>query len=221
MHVSITDNGSGIAPELMPHLFEMFAQGDTSVDRAVQSGLGVGLALSRHLVQMHGGSIEAHSAGVGRGSRFMVRLPVTSKYDAAAPEVQTREPQRTVQRILVVDDNQDFANSLAMILRDLGHDVRVEHDGMAGVRTAERFQPHVAFLDIGMPGMSGYDLARTLRSNIRTAAMLLVAVTGWGQETDKLRTQEAGFDHHLVKPIDAGALPVLLDEISKGRSAAA
>ncbi|HYC48970.1 MAG TPA: ATP-binding protein [Burkholderiales bacterium] len=215
VRVTIADNGMGIAPDVLPRLFEMFTQGDAAVDRTVQSGLGVGLALSRHLVRMHGGSIEAFSAGVGRGSRFTVRLPIASRHDAAAPGASARdETRQPTQRILVVDDNQDFATSLAMILRDLGHEVRVEHDGIAGVAAAEAFQPRIAFVDIGMPGMSGYDVARTLRANTRTGAIVLVAITGFGQETDKLRTQEAGFDHHIVKPIDPATLPALLHEIA-------
>jgi CheY-like chemotaxis protein len=199
----------------------MFMQADTSVGRAVQSGLGVGLALSRRLIQRHGGSIEAFSAGTGRGSRFTVRLPVVSKLDPAeSVPIEHGDMRPLPQRILIVDDNHDFATSLAMILRDLGHDVRVEHDGMAALHAADVFQPAIALLDIGMPGMSGYDLARALRSHIRTRGIVLVAITGWGQEADKLRTHEAGFDHHLVKPLEPAALPRLLAQLAVRRSTA-
>ena len=219
VRVTVTDNGMGMAPEMMPRLFEMFMQGDAAIDRTVQSGLGVGLALSRHLVQMHGGSIEAFSPGVGRGSRFTVRLPVASKHEPVATVgARPGDVPRIGQRILVVDDNEDFATSLAMILRDLGHEVRVEHDGTAGLHAAEAFQPLVAFLDIGMPGLSGYELARSLRTSPRTSAMYLVAVTGFGQEADRLLAREAGFDRHVVKPIDPASLPRLLDEAAGVRT---
>lgn len=213
--ISITDTGIGIPPHMMPRLFEMFMQGDASIDRAVQSGLGVGLALSRRLVQMHGGSIEAFSEGLGRGSRFTVRLSTASNHAASVEDLIDPGPaQQPRERLLVVDDNQDFATSLAFILRDLGHEVRVEHDGTAALQAAEAFGPRIAFIDIGMPGLSGYEVARVLRAGARTSGVLLVAITGWGQEADKLRSREAGFDHHLVKPIDPVALADLLRELT-------
>jgi CheY-like chemotaxis protein len=188
----------------------MFTQADTSLGRS-EAGLGVGLALARHLVEMHGGTIEARSEGIGRGSSFCVRLPVVRIAAASAPPVQTTAPADAAAcRVLVVDDNQDFATSLAMILRDLGNDVCVAHDGIEGLRAAEAFQPAVAFLDIGLPGLDGYELARRLRGSRGSGTLLLVAVTGWGQRSDKLRAAQAGFDHHLVKPIDPNALPSIL-----------
>jgi CheY-like chemotaxis protein len=188
----------------------MFTQGSTSIDRA-QAGLGVGLALAQHLIRMHGGSITAYSGGVGKGSRFTVRLPVSHAAErGVASATQPDTAANTRRRILVVDDNHDFATSLAMILRDMGNDVRVEHDGLAGLRAAEAFQPALAFLDIGMPGMDGYQLARKLRMNERNRWIMLVAVTGWGQDSDKMRAREAGFDYHIVKPLDPTQLPAIL-----------
>jgi signal transduction histidine kinase/ActR/RegA family two-component response regulator len=208
--VEISDTGVGIAPAMLPDIFEMFTQADTSLGRS-EAGLGVGLALARHLVEMHGGTIEARSEGIGRGSSFCVRLPVVRIAAASAPPVQTTAPADAAAcRVLVVDDNQDFATSLAMILRDLGNDVCVAHDGIEGLRAAEAFQPAVAFLDIGLPGLDGYELARRLRGSRGSGTLLLVAVTGWGQRSDKLRAAQAGFDHHLVKPIDPNALPSIL-----------
>ncbi|MEA3156061.1 MAG: hypothetical protein QOK44_3650, partial [Betaproteobacteria bacterium] len=211
VEVAVIDNGMGISPDVLPNLFNMFTQGSTSIERT-QAGLGVGLALAQHLTKMHGGVIHGYSAGLGQGSRFTVRLPVT-RAPAAVPDA----PQlagaagRARNRILVVDDNQDFATSLAMILRDMGHEVRVEHDGLAGLRAAESFQPSLAFLDIGMPGLDGYELARRLRAGGWNQWTMLVAVTGWGQDTDRTRAREAGFDYHIVKPLDPSQLPAILN----------
>lgn len=210
VEVSIIDNGIGIAADVLPDVFTMFTQAQTSA-QYVQAGLGVGLALARHLVEMHGGTITAHSDGVGRGSRFDVRLPLAD-HDIPRPEpaVRPRAGDSGGHRTLVVDDNQDFATSLAMILRDLGNDVRVENDGIEGLRAAEVFQPDVAFLDIGLPGINGYELARRLREHRGFTSMVLVAVTGWGQPRDKARTTQAGFDYHVVKPVDPEELAAIL-----------
>ena len=219
--VHVTDNGLGIAPEVLPEIFEMFTQANTSIERA-QAGLGVGLALALHLIEMHGGTIQARSDGIGRGSRFTVRLPLSEAARVTVlPALPVSEDEGAACRVLVVDDNQDFATSLAMILRDLGNDVRVAHDGLDGLRAAEAFQPAVAFLDIGLPGLNGYDLARRLREQHGNGSLVLVAVTGWGQENDKLRAAQAGFDHHLVKPLDPGHLPSILHAATKKRRAAA
>jgi signal transduction histidine kinase/ActR/RegA family two-component response regulator len=219
--VHVTDNGLGIAPEVLPEIFEMFTQANTSIERA-QAGLGVGLALALHLVEMHGGTIEAHSDGIGHGSRFSVRLPRSAAAGALAQaSPAAAEDSAAPCRVLVVDDNQDFATSLAMILRDLGNDVRVAHDGVEGLHAAEAFQPAVAFLDIGLPRMNGYDLARRLREHRGGSQLVLVAVTGWGQQNDKLRASQAGFDHHLVKPLDPNVLPAILHAAIEKRRAAA
>jgi signal transduction histidine kinase/ActR/RegA family two-component response regulator len=220
VHVVVVDNGMGIAPEVMPEIFKMFTQANTSIERA-QAGLGVGLALSKHLVEMHGGSIEAQSEGVGHGSRFTVHLPLAQAAAAEerAASAVTDAPSGS-SRILVVDDNQDFATSLAMILRDLGHEVRVEHDGVEGLRAAEAFQPAVAFLDIGLPGLNGYEVARRMRGHQRNSYVVLVAVTGWGQDSDKERSRQAGFDYHLVKPLDPTRLPSILEAVAAKHRAA-
>jgi CheY-like chemotaxis protein len=200
---------------VLPDVFTMFTQAHTSLDRA-QAGLGVGLALSRHLVEMHGGTITAESGGMGRGSRFTVHLPLA---EIAVSHTQASAASHGAtasgHRVLVVDDNHDFATSLAMILRDMGNDVRVEHDGIDGLRGAEAFQPDVAFLDIGLPGISGYELARRLRENRAYAAMVLVAVTGWAQARDKARATQAGFDYHLVKPLDPQHLTAILQALDR------
>jgi CheY-like chemotaxis protein len=181
----------------------MFAQADGSLER-VHGGLGVGLTLARHLVELHGGSIEAHSAGVGRGSEFIVRLPRAAADTAALPvrRESAAVPANASRRILIADDNVDFATSLEAILTTLGHDVRVAHDGLAAVDVAAVFAPEIAFLDIGLPGRNGYDLARSLRALPQTAGCRLVAVTGWGQGDDRQRSSEAGFELHLVKPVE-------------------
>lgn len=215
--VSITDNGIGIAPDVLPDIFNMFTQATSSIERA-QAGLGVGLALALRLVEMHGGSIAAYSAGIGKGSRFTVRLPRIAARMAAPPEpAGVSDRPSAGHRILVVDDNEDFASSLAMILRDLGNDVRVENDGIQGLRAAEAFQPTVAFLDIGLPGLTGYELAQRLSTQHANGSLVLVAVTGWGQEADKLRTRHAGFDYHLVKPVDPEELPSILEAAASKR----
>jgi len=210
--VSIRDNGIGIAPDMLDAVFRMFAQADASLER-VHSGLGVGLTLARHLVELHHGSIEAKSEGLGRGSEFVVRLPRATARTASeqsssriAAAHSDRPQSESAKRILVADDNVDFATSLAAILATLGHDVRVVHDGVGAQDVALRFAPQIAFLDIGLPGCNGYDLARTLRRSPATAHCRLVAITGWGQEDDRRRSREAGFDLHLVKPVDPAQL---------------
>jgi two-component system, sensor histidine kinase len=201
--VSIRDNGIGIAPEMLAAVFAMFAQADGSLER-VQGGLGVGLTLARHLVELHGGSIEAASQGVGHGSEFVVHLPRVPA-GAATPAI-ARDPGNAAAagatRIMIADDNVDFALSLASILGALGHDVRVAHDGPAALALAAQFAPQIAFLDIGLPGRNGYELAKSVRALPQTAHCRLVAVTGWGQEEDRRRSRDAGFEVHLVKPVE-------------------
>ena len=214
--VWVRDSGIGIEPELLPRIFDMFVQATNHRDRA-QGGLGIGLSLVTRLVEMHGGSITAHSAGSGKGSEFVVRLPVLIEpprgADRPEPEgpsqTRTRPPRR---RILVVDDNVDAAESLARLLRRLyGQDVRVAHDGPGALETAAQFFPEVVLLDIGMPGMDGYEVAHLLRLDPNFSALKLIALTGWGQETDRLRSKAVGFDLHLVKPVDPDALRRLLE----------
>ena len=207
----VTDNGIGIAASMMGEIFEMFAQADRSLERA-SSGLGVGLSLSRRLVELHGGTLEARSAGLGKGAEFIVRMPALGVEAPARARHGAGGAGRGArpQRVLVVDDNRDFALSLASVLQTMGHEVRVEHDGQAGLAAAEAFRPDIAFLDIGMPKLNGYDLARRLRALPATAASILVAVTGWGQATDLQRAKEAGFDEHIVKPVEIDRLETVL-----------
>src|SRR6185312_11926592 len=215
--VSIRDNGIGIARDMLAAVFRMFAQADASLER-VQGGLGVGLTLAQHLVELHHGSIEARSEGIGHGSEFVVRLPCVAAQAAAATRATlpisdgtpaqrlARPAQHDAKRILIADDNVDFAASLEAILAPLGYDVRVVHDGVAAQEVARHFAPQLAFLDIGLPGCNGYDLARSLRRSPATASSRLVAITGWGQEDDRRRSRDAGFDLHLVKPIEPSQL---------------
>lgn len=205
--VRVVDNGIGIAPAMLGHVFEMFTQADHALER-VHAGLGVGLTLARRLVELHGGTLEADSAGVGTGSQFIVRLPIAPAQAKAAPRTVAGpgpppEPGATSgRRVLVVDDNQDFANSLALILRAQDNEVRVAQDGAAALALARDWRPEIGFLDIGLPMVNGYELARRLRGDAATAAMRLVAVTGWGQDKDRQRALDAGFDRHLVKPVE-------------------
>jgi PAS domain S-box-containing protein len=211
--VSVKDSGIGIAPEVLPHLFEIFSQAAPALERS-QGGLGIGLSLTKGLVELHGGSIGARSDGPGRGSEFIVRLPV-----AAAPAVgEPHTPEvdgrcRAGSRIVVADDNRDAADSLAMLLRIAGNEVRTAYDGRRAVEEAEAFRPDVALLDIGMPGLNGYEAARRIRGQSWGREMMLVALTGWGQEEDKRRAADAGFNAHLVKPVDPAALERLLGTV--------
>ncbi len=205
--VRVRDDGPGMAPEVLPRIFELFMQADRSYDRS-GGGLGIGLTLVRRLVELHGGSVEAHSAGLGHGSEFVVRLPVLARANAGALEGATGERLTHVpvavgpRRVLVVEDNVDTAESLAILLRLKGHEVQVAYDGPAALERARSFHPDVILLDIGLPGLDGYQVASKLRQRRRTAKTLLIALTGYGQEEDQLLAQEAGFDHHLTKPVD-------------------
>ncbi len=199
--IVVSDTGIGIAAESLPEVFEMFTQVSRSIDRA-KGGLGIGLALVRHLVQLHGGSVAAASAGVGQGSSFTVRLPAGIDAGREAPAQPVRMgtwPPRRL-RVLVADDNVDAADTLCALLHFGGHFTRVAHDGEEAVRLAAELQPHVAFLDIGMPHLDGYGAARAIRALPGLASVRLVALTGWGAQEDRRRSQEAGFDAHLLKP---------------------
>jgi PAS domain S-box-containing protein len=206
--VQVQDNGLGIPIEVMPHIFEMFTQVDRNLQRA-QGGLGIGLTLVKRLVEMHGGAVEAFSEGNGKGSTFTVRLPLAPPTGQALRAVQeevTHEKKNTTYRILVVDDIEDSAQSLAKLLQMTGHEVRTAHDGPSALEAAMSFVPEVVLLDIGLPGMSGYEVARRLRALPGLQDVVLVAQTGWGQEVDRHHSREAGFNHHLTKPIDFGVL---------------
>ncbi len=197
--VRVRDNGIGLEPKSLASIFDMFVQVDRTLERT-QAGLGVGLTLARRLVALHGGSLSVRSEGAGKGSEFEVRLPLAGAILPDSEKVRRADTGEEPRRILIADDNADFANSLGALLSGRGHEVRVVYDGAEALATAARFNPDFAFLDIGMPRVHGYEVARRLREAPGTAACVLVAVTGWGQEDDRQRAREAGFDRHLVKP---------------------
>jgi signal transduction histidine kinase/DNA-binding response OmpR family regulator len=212
--VRIRDTGVGIAPEMLPKIWEMFAQADSSSEQA-GSGLGIGLSLARQLVHLHAGRIEAASEGLGKGSEFTVRLPLASadaeERAAAEPAgIQKTEAVSLARRILVVDDNADAADSLKVLLGILGHEVEVAPDGVSALQLARKFDPELVFLDIGLPGMNGYEIARRLRKEAGSASARIIALSGYGAERDRLRSKEAGFDLHLVKPVDPASLPAVI-----------
>jgi PAS domain S-box-containing protein len=214
VEVRVKDNGLGISADALPKVFEMFSQVDSNRERA-QGGLGIGLTLVRRLVEMHGGSVEARSEGSGRGSEFIVRLPIVNRADppilAAADEGLSAKNKR---RILVVDDNVDSAMSLRMMLDLLGHESAIAHDGLAALEVAEKFQPDVILLDIGLPTLNGYEVCRRIREQPWSQQMAIIALTGWGQDEDRRRSSEAGFDHHLIKPVERASLEKLLGELA-------
>lgn len=209
--VSVTDTGIGIPADKLPTIFEMFSQVESSLSRS-HGGLGIGLCLVKRLVEMHGGSVEAHSEGPGQGSCFVVRLPIVIEQpNAFVTHKATAEPSPTsALRLLVVDDNRDAASSLGMLLKTMGNSVRLAHDGDEAVTAACEFRPQVVFLDIGLPKMNGYEVARCIRKEPWGKEIVLIAVTGWGQEEDRRKSQEAGFDQHMIKPVDPSALMELL-----------
>jgi signal transduction histidine kinase/DNA-binding response OmpR family regulator len=208
--VRVRDSGSGISPDALPRIFDMFSRGDRTSWRN-KGGLGIGLALAKRLIEMHGGSIQAHSEGTGRGSEFTVRLPLVPGAQAAVtPPEDAAVPLLPQKRVLIVDDNRDAGEALGMLLECLGADVRVVFDGLTALGTYATYDPAVVLLDIGMPGMDGYDVARRIRSDFPERRSTLVALTGWGQEEHRRKTQASGFDHHLVKPADLDSLQALL-----------
>lgn len=212
--VSVRDNGMGISAEMLPHVFDLFAQADTSLDRA-QGGLGLGLALVRRLVELHDGVIEARSDGCGQGAEFLVRLPVPRGPEperrADADGASAAEPQTATRaRVLLVEDNVDAADALAMLLELLGHGVEVAHDGLAALDAMQRAWPDIMLVDIGLPGIDGFELARRVRAAQGDSSMLLVALTGYGRDEDRERTRAAGFDYHLTKPVEIDALEELV-----------
>jgi signal transduction histidine kinase/ActR/RegA family two-component response regulator len=215
----VADTGVGIAPDLLPQVFDLFTQGVHPLDR-MQGGLGIGLTLVRRLVELHGGSVQARSGGLGQGSEFIVRLPLL-----AAPPAEARPPLPSLQRpgaavrVVIVDDNQDAATSLKMVLEVVGYEVAVAHSGPAGLDLARQQRPDVVLLDIGLPGIDGYEVVRRLRREPELAQTVVVAVSGYGSEGDKQRAREAGFDRHLVKPVDPEELLALLIEVRSLRRA--
>jgi CheY-like chemotaxis protein len=219
--VFFRDDGIGIAPHRLESVFDMFSQEEPALARA-RGGLGIGLSLTRKLVELHGGTVTAASEGPGKGSVFTVRLPLV---DAAAepapqpPQEATPLPAGTL-RVLVADDNVDAAETLAILLGTMGHEVRQAHDGEAAVQAAGEFDPELVLLDIGMPRVNGYEACRRIRAQAGGAARTMVAVTGWGQPQDQERAREAGFDRHLVKPLDIEQLTQLIASRLEGSAPA-
>jgi signal transduction histidine kinase len=215
VEIRVRDNGIGIPAELLPRIFDLFTQLDRRSDHSL-SGLGIGLALVRRLVEMHGGSITALSDGAGTGSEFVIRLPLLAEEAVCAVdhgEVPDFDGPAIPRRILLADDNADALESLATVLRLRGHEVFAAPNGAIALETAVRHMPEVALLDIGMPLLDGYEVARRIRAQAWGKAVTLVALTGWGQESDRRRSQEAGFDTHLVKPLDLDKLTALLAQL--------
>ena len=212
--IRVQDNGIGIAPEQLPRIFDMFAQADTSLERT-QGGLGIGLALAKNLIELHGGSLEARSNGLGQGSEFIARIAALemSPKSAQSGDAGCRPSACVSRRVLVVDDNRDAAESVAELLRLAGHEVVIAFDGTAAVSSSARFRPELVLLDIGLPGMNGFEVARYIREDQNNQGATLVALTGWGQAEDRDRSEAAGFDAHLVKPLELGALTDLLREL--------
>ena len=213
--VSVRDNGIGIPPEQLPHVFDLFTQIDRHTARA-QGGLGIGLTLVKSLVEMHAGSVEAHSEGHGTGSEFVVRLPLAAVQSAVPHTGNAIRPSNGFRprRVLVVDDNRDAAESLGMLLKLMGGDVRVAYSGAQALETIDTYRPALVFLDIGMPGMSGHEVARQIRQRPELAGVTLVALTGWGQDEDRRQSSNAGFDFHLIKPADMQALEAVFTSLN-------
>ena len=207
--VEVSDTGIGISSCVLPRVFDMFSQGDSRHERA-QGGLGIGLTLVRTLVEMHGGTVQAASDGIGKGSQFVVRLPLEQASAGELPAPHTEGHHGARLQILVVDDNRDAANTLGMLLTMLGSDVEVVYNGAAALQACEKKRPDLVFLDLGMPQMDGYEVARLMRRMPEAQAIRIVALSGWGQERDRSETAAAGFDQHLIKPADIGALQSVL-----------
>jgi CheY-like chemotaxis protein len=211
----VADSGTGIESGLLPHVFDPFVQQEPALGRA-PSGIGIGLTLARRIVELHGGTIEAHSAGRGQGSEFTLRLPIVDNVDAAAlvPGAPEAPPRGASRRVLVIDDNVDAADSMRELLELEGYEARCDYNGAAGLQTAMEFKPELVLLDLGLPGMDGYEVLRRLRALPGTQPVV-AAVTGYGHTAERERMREAGFDHELTKPADPKLLYALLDSLNK------
>jgi CheY-like chemotaxis protein len=209
----VRDNGVGIAPEMLPRIFDLFTQVDQSLDRA-QGGLGIGLALVQSLVTLHGGRVQVHSTP-GQGSEFVVELPVSSSpHEPALIGAEKVSAPVRPRKVLVVDDNVDAAESFAMLLQMAGHETRLAHDGADAMKAVRAFKPDVVLLDLGLPIIDGFAVARLIRQDAALRNVVLVALTGYGQDGDRQRTSEAGFDHHLVKPVDIAKVESILSTVA-------
>jgi CheY-like chemotaxis protein/nitrogen-specific signal transduction histidine kinase len=212
--IRVKDSSVGIAPDLLPQIFDLFTQAQRTLDRS-QGGLGIGLTVVRKVIEMHGGTTEAHSSGLGRGSEFIVRLPAErSPAQVKIPGAKRAQPGQT-WRVLIVDDNADSADSIAAILETSGHEVEVAYSAQKALEMAVEHQPDIVLLDIGLPDMDGYEVAKHLRQTPELKEMRLIAITGYGQESDRQRSREAGFDEHLVKPVEWQKLEELLASLMK------
>jgi CheY-like chemotaxis protein len=208
----VRDTGIGIDATLLPRIFDLFVQADRSLARS-QGGLGIGLTLVRRLVEMHGGRVSAFSEGAGRGSEFEVRLPSVRgvTQTEGVPENELKLRAVSPRRVLVVDDNVDAAESATMLLRFLGHDVEMAHDGNSALEQVRNFRPEIVLLDIGLPGMSGYDVARAIRALPENRGLVIAAVTGYGQEEDRRKSREVGIDYHMTKPLAPNVLTAFIE----------
>jgi len=214
--VTVKDNGFGIPADKLGNIFDMFMQVDRTSERS-QGGLGIGLTLVKRLVEMHGGSVEVKSEGEGLGSEFAVRLPLLNSAaasEASEAPVDGERPQD--RRILIVDDNRDSAESLAMLLEITGNKTYIAHDGLEGIAAVEKYRPEVVLLDIGLPKLDGHEVCRRIREQSWGQNIVVIALTGWGQEDDRRRSEEAGFNGHLVKPVDYDLLLELLGKLTNG-----
>jgi CheY-like chemotaxis protein len=212
----VADSGIGMRPEVLSRIFDLFVQEEHG-RKSSHEGLGIGLSIAKGLVELHGGTIAARSDGEGRGSEFEIRLPLAAAGDPAVHRAETAPAEsRAGKRVLVVDDNRDGAELLEEVFRALGHNTRLAYDGEGALELAREFRPEIAFLDIGLPVMDGYQLARRMRAAPGLQEVRLVAVTGFGQEADRGRAREAGFDEHLVKPVEIEALRLLMDRLLSG-----
>jgi len=213
--ITVRDTGVGISPAMLSHIFEMFTRGEQSQVRTL-GGLGIGLTLVKRLVEMHGGTVAAESAGQDMGSTFVIRLPAAESSPGQPPTADGSLPSGASSlRVLIVDDNRDAADSLAMLLRITGNEIRTTYDGLEALQVASDFRPEVVLLDIGLPKIDGHEVAQRLRREAWGQRICLIAVTGWSDESDRARSRAAGFDHHLVKPLDTSHLAKLLDSVER------
>jgi CheY-like chemotaxis protein len=215
LRLTVADSGIGISPELLPRVFDLFSQGEGAAGQS-QGGLGIGLALVRRLVEMHGGQVEATSEGRDRGTQITIRLPIETNIAAGLRRDADDEAPRVTCRVLVVDDNEDAASTLAMLVKELGGESRSATNGFEAISCVTEFEPDVVLLDIGMPGIDGYETCRRMRQTPSGARATVVALTGWGQDDDKQRALDAGFDLHLTKPADPVKVAQLLTGLPCG-----